>query len=374
MKWRAALLAALACAGLAANAQEIFRFPAKGKVPAGYPASYAATIAGAEQEGRLIIHSTTDRAIAAPLVEDFQVLYPQIEVLYQDMNSTDLDNTYLSDVLTSPTTADILWSSAMDLQFRLATSGRAQEYASPEIAKLPDWAVWKNRAFATTYEPVVFIYNKGLLKDDEVPRSHAELARALTEKRDRFAGKVVTYDIGRSGLGFLLATQDDQVSPEYWALAKALGGAGTRFAATTEAMIARVARGEDLIAYNALGSYVSIESKANAALGFVFPRDYTLVVTRIMLIGEKASNPNAARLWVDYILSRRGQTVMASGANLFSLRSDVEGANTAAALAKSLGASLKPIALGPNLTVSYADRTKRLAFLKQWQQAVGAKP
>ena len=374
MKWRAALLAALACAGLAANAQEIFRFPAKGKVPAGYPASYAATIAGAEQEGRLIIHSTTDRAIAAPLVEDFQVLYPQIEVLYQDMNSTDLDNTYLSDVLTSPTTADILWSSAMDLQFRLATSGRAQEYASPESAKLPEWAVWKNRAFATTYEPVVFIYNKGLLKDDEVPRSHAELARALTEKRDRFAGKVVTYDIGRSSLGFLLATQDDQASPDYWSLVKAMGGAGARFVATTDAMIARVAKGEDLIAYNALGSYASVESKTNASLGFVYPRDYTLVVTRIMLIGEKASNPNAAKLWVDYILSQRGQTVMANRANLFSLRPDVEGANTAAGLAKLLGSSVKPIALGPSLTVSYADRTKRLAFLRQWQQAAATKP
>lgn len=371
---RCAVGVALACAALGAGAEEIFRFPAKGRVPAGYPAAYAATIAAAEQEGLLIIHATTDRAVAAPLIDDFQTLYPRIEVVYQDMNSTDLDNTYLSDMLTSPTSADILWSSAMDLQFRLANSGHAQAYDSPEIPKLPAWATWKNRAFATTYEPAVIVYNKSLLKPDEIPRSHGDLARLLTERKERFAGKVVTYNIERSSTGFLLATQDELASPDFWALMKTLGGVGVRIVPTTEAMLTRVAKGEDLIAYNALGSYAFTESKANAAIGYVYPRDYTLVVTRIMLIGEKAANPNAAKLWVDYVLSQRGQSVIANRANLFSLRADVEGANTATALAATLGQSVKPIGLGPGLASTYSDRLKRLAFVKQWQQAVGAKP
>jgi iron(III) transport system substrate-binding protein len=363
-----------ACAALGAGAQEIFRFPAKGKVPVGYPAAYAGTISAAEQEGRLIIHSTTDRAVAAPLIDDFQLLYPRIEILYQDMNSTDLDSTYLSDLLTSPTSADILWSSAMDLQFNHAKSGHALAYESPEIAKLPAWAVWQNRAFATTYEPAVIVYNRNLLGPDEVPASHADLARLLVEKKERFAGKVVTYNIARSSTGFLLATQDEQAAPDFWAFMKALGGVGVRVVPTTEAMLTRVGKGVDLIAYNALGSYAFIEAKANPAIAYVYPRDYTLVVTRVMLIGEKASNPNAAKLWVDYVLSQRGQSVMANGANLFSLRADVEGTNTAAALAATLGQSVKPIALGPSLASNYADRVKRQAFVKQWQQAVGAKP
>ena len=126
------------------------------------------------------------------------------------MNSNDLYNGYLGDLLASPTTADVLWSSAMDLQFRLASAGQAQAYDSPEIAGLPAWAVWKNVAFGTTFEPIVIVYNKRLLAPDEIPQTHADLARLLTEKRDRFAGKVVTYDIERSGLGFLLATQDER--------------------------------------------------------------------------------------------------------------------------------------------------------------------
>ncbi|HTP45825.1 MAG TPA: ABC transporter substrate-binding protein [Casimicrobiaceae bacterium] len=359
---------------LQVTAQEIIRFPAKGQVPPGYPAQYAAIIAAAEQEGQLVIHSTTDIGIAAPLIDDFQTLYPRIEVRYQDMNSNDLHNVYLGDLLASPTTADVLWSSAMDLQLRLASAGQAQAYDSPEIAGLPPWALWKNLAFGTTFEPIVVIYNKRLLAADEIPQTHADLARLLTEKRDRFFGKVATYNIERSALGFLLATQDERASGEYWPLIRALGSVGTHLVPTTEAILTRVGKGEDLLGYNALGSYAYIESKRDSSVGYVYPRDYTLVITRIMLIGKKAANPNAARLWVDYLLSRRGQTVLADGANLPSLRGDVAGANSAAALTNALGQSLRPIPLGPDLLATFSDQTKRLAFLRQWQQAIAMKP
>jgi len=357
----------------AASAQEIIRFAAKGKVPPGYPAQYAALIAAAEQEGQLLIHSTTDLAIVAPVVEDFQTLYPRIEVRYQDMNSSDLYNGYLDDLLTSPTTADILWSSAMDLQLRLASAGQAQTYASPEISKLPEWAVWQNQAFGTTYEPIAIVYNKRLMAPDEIPQTRGDLVRLLSDRRDRFAGKVVTYNIERSGLGFLLATQDAAASKDFWSLAKALGSVGTHVVPTTEAMLARVGKGEDLIAYNALGSYASIEARKDSALGYVFPQDYTLIVTRVMLIGKKAANPNAARLWVDYLLSRRGQTILTNDVGLVAVRADVEGKDSAA-LTKALGASAKPILLGPELLTPFPDPAKRLAFVKQWQQAVGVKP
>jgi iron(III) transport system substrate-binding protein len=363
----------LSCVSFGATAQELMRFPAKSQVPSGYPAGYAATITAAEREGKLVIYSTTDIDIASELIDDFQSLYPKIEVEYQDLNSGDLYNRFLSDVLSSPTSADVVWSSAMDLQFSLVDQGYAQAYRSPEIAGLPQWAVWKEQAFATTYEPVVIAYNKRLLAADEIPQSHADLARLLVEKSSRFRAKVVTYDIERSGLGFLLATQDEQAAENFWDLARALGNAGVRFQAATESMLKRIASGEDLIAYNVLGSYAYRDARKDPSIGYVYPKDYTLVVTRIMFIGKKAGNPNAAKLWVDYVLSRRGQTVLANRANLFSLRDDVDGEATAAALTRVLGDSLKPISLGPSLTAYLSDRSRRLGFLEQWQQSAARK-
>src|SRR5262249_6691124 len=126
---------------------------------------------------------------------------------------------------------------------------------------------------------------------DEVPKTHADLARMLTDKRDRFVGKVVTYNIERSGLGFMLAVQDDKAMGDYWLLAKALGGAGARVVPTTEAMLTRVADGGDVIAYNALGTYANAQAKRNPSLAYTYMQDYTLVISRVMLIGNKAANP-----------------------------------------------------------------------------------
>jgi len=368
-RWAAA--GALASFCLIAAAQDIAHFPAKGKIPSGYPAGYAAVIAAAEQEGKLVIHSTTDLALAAPLVEGFQALYPRIEVRFQDMNSSDLYEGYLHDVLTTPTTADVLWSSAMDLQFRLVAAGHIQPYDSPEAAALPAWARWKNIAFGTTYEPVAIVYNKQQLAANEVPETHADLARLLTEQRSRFAGKVVTYNIERSGLGFLLATQDAAASNEFWPLATALGAVGAKGVATTDAMLTRVSRGEDLIGYNALGSYARIAAARDPKLGYVLPRDYTLVVTRVLTIGKKAANPNAARLWVDYVLSKQGQATLAKKSGLLPVRTDLEAA--ADAPIKALVPNARPIALEAEIASTVADPAKRLAFLQQWQRAVAPK-
>ncbi len=66
------------------------------------------------------------------------------------------------------------------------------------------------KAYGTTYEPVVFIYNKRLIPQNEVPDSHTALAKLIASQADKFKGKVTTYDIEKSGLGFMLAVQDSQ--------------------------------------------------------------------------------------------------------------------------------------------------------------------
>jgi iron(III) transport system substrate-binding protein len=91
-----------------------------------------------------------------------------------------------------------------------------------------------------------------------------------------------------------------------------------------------------------------------------------------MFINKSAKNVNAAKLWLDYTLSKRGQTVIANDAQLYSIRNDVKGETTSADLLKQHGASLKPLPVSPML-LQYLDQSKRLAFLKQWKEAVSKK-
>jgi len=90
------------------------------------------------------------------------------------------------------------------------------------------------------------------------------------------------------------------------------------------------------------------------------------------VIPKVAKHPNAGKVFLDYLLSARGQEIIANKAALFSIRSDVQGEYTASSLNKALGSSLKPIPVNASLLV-YLDQSKRLAFLKQWQEALGTR-
>jgi len=138
-------------------------------------------------------------------------------------------------------------------------------------------------------------------------------------------------------------------------------------------MLKQVASGKATIAYNVLGSYALAQARKDSNIGYVFPSDYTLVMSRLQLINEKATHPNAARLWVDYILSQRGQTVIANQAGLYSVRADVSGDATAARLTQTLGDSLRAIAVGPTL-IGYLNNENYRDFIQQWRKAVGNAP
>ena len=346
-------------------------FHAGAQVPAGYPAGYADTIAAAKKEGKVVVYSTTDTAAAGFLIKDFQVLYPGISVEYNDMNSTEIYNRFISERAAGAGSADVLWSSAMDLQIKLVSDGGALTYASPEIASLPSWAVWKNEAFGTTYEPLAIVYNKRLLSGDEIPQSHADLLRVFTTKTDKLKGKVTTYDIEKSGVGFMLITQDSKYNPQFWDMVKALGVVDPRVQSSAGTMMERISSGENLLGFNIFNSYAALRAKKDPSIGIVLPKDYALVMSRVMFASKTAKNPNAAKLWVDYILSKRGQTIIANQSELGSIRGDVEGEMTVAGYTKLLGSAAKPIPVSAEL-LAYLDQAKRLDFIKQWQAAIRA--
>ncbi len=336
--------------------------------PEHYPSGYADIVAAARSEGRVVVYSTTDAGSVSALIRDFESLYPGVQVDYNDLNSADLHNRYLAETASGRPSADVLWSSAMDLQMKLANDKHAAEYASPEAGALPTWAVWRNAAYGTTFEPAVFVYNKRFVDAAEVPRTHADFLALMTTWREKYSGKVSTYDIEKSAVGFLFATQDSRVQPRFWDLADALGANGVSFHRNTSTMVERIASGKDYLGYNLIGSYALARARRDPSVGVVLPQDYTLVMSRIALLSKTAPHPNAGKLWLDYLLSHRGQTLLANRSELASIRSDVEGEFTAATLRSTLGASLRAIGVGPTLLV-FLDQSKRGEFLRRWQRS-----
>jgi iron(III) transport system substrate-binding protein len=346
--------------------------PVQAQVPAGYPADYKAIVDGAKKEGKVVVYSTTDAKLASPLVKDFEAAYPGIKVEYTDLNSTEVYNRFISENAANAASADAVWSSSMDLQMKLAADGLAMTYKSPEGAALPAWARWKDSVYATTFEPIAIVYNKRLVPPEDVPKTHADFVKLLTTKADKYQKKVTTYDAEKSGVGFMLVNQDAKLNPAFWDLVKAMGARGANMQSSTGTMMERVSSGENLIGYNILGSYALTRAKKDPSIGIVFTTDYNLVLSRLVFVAKNAKNPNAGKLWVDYLLSKRGQTIAAEQAELYSVRTDMTGKDTGVAFAKELGSAVKPIAVNDDL-LQGLDQTKRLEFLKQWQAALGRK-
>jgi len=171
----------------------LFVATASAQVPQGYPADYSTIVEAAKKEGKVVIYATTDRIAANPLIKDFQAAFPGIQVDYSDLNSTELYNRFIAEVAAGAT-GDVLWSSAMDLQVKLAADGNAATYVSPEAASLPKWAVWQNQAYGTTYEPITFVYNKRLMPAADVPADHTALLNLLISKTAAYRGKLTAYD------------------------------------------------------------------------------------------------------------------------------------------------------------------------------------
>lgn len=350
-------------------ATTVLALPSFAQTPEGYPDSYKEVVDAANEEGKLVVYSVTS---AVPLLlEDFQKLYPDIKLEYVSGDTGPLYDQIISEAAATKapfrSTADVVWSSAMDLQLKLVADGYALAYDSPEKSNLPEWASWKDEAFGTSCEPIGFAYNKELVDEAEVPHTRADLVKLLTENPDKFKGKVTTFDPETSGLGYMLATQDLTMAPDAYAdFARALGASDVFLGSGTGAQFTRLSAGDSLIGYNMLTSYAAGRAKKDhPKLGYVLPEDYSLVLTRVMFIPKNAAHPNAAKLWVDYLLSKRGQEMLVAS-DLGSLRSDVAQDAAPCGQVMKMGDAMKPIPVSGE-SLSYLDADKRAEFMTQWK-------
>ena len=203
-----------------------------------------------------------------------------------------------------------------------------------------------------------------------MPDSHAALAKLIASQTDKFKNKVTTYDIEKSGLGFMLSVQDHNADPNYFKTLADVAKGGLSVQSSTGTMMERVSSGENLIGFNILGSYAEARAKNDPSLGISYPKDYTLVLSRVSFISQQSQNSNAAKLWLDYVLSEKGQSILANQADIPSIRNDIEGKNDIDGLTKILGNALKPIPVDETL-LEYLQPKKRLEYIKEWRTAAG---
>ncbi len=336
-----ALVILLATLGLASAARgEVVLFAVDGEV------------------GRLVIYSTLDTRLVRPMIEAFQAQSPGIAVKYEDLLATEIAQRVVAETDAGQATADFVFSSAMDQQMKLANDGYAQPVKIG--ADWPSWANWRDTAFALTFEPAVLVYHKPSFPDGP-PLSRLHLIEWLRQAPLDMRGRIGTYDIERSAVGYLYLARDAEHFADIWTLLRAMAATGLQTFATSQEIIDRVADGRLVLGYNILGSYAADQSRLHPDLGLVQFSDFTVVVSRVGLVPRAAASPDLGAAFLDFLAGADGQRLLADRLRLPAVSLGLNDADTAAAL--------RPVPVSPGLLV-YLDQAKRRGMIRKWRDAL----
>jgi iron(III) transport system substrate-binding protein len=316
----------------------------------------------------LSIHAATDLYALKPLIADFQKLSPGTSVKIVEYVTNDLFAAAAKACAEDRALGDVYLSSSVDQLVKLANDGCAQEVKGQGVGEAARWANWRDEVFGFTYEPIVMVYNRKLVPAAHVPRAHIELADLLRREAEMYRGKVGTYDIRISGIGYLLAFNDArQTTTTYGRLLESLGRSEVVVRCCTSEILDEIAAGRVLIGYNLLGSYAYERVRRGDPLGIVMPSDYTLVLSRGAMVPARAANAELAARFVNYLLSRRGQDVAARESFFFSASGKappgIEGPDVVTS------GVARPIAVGPAL-LAVQDAARRERFLEDWSRSM----
>lgn len=311
----------------------------------------------------LVVEAALDREVVTPLLDAFRAAHPDIALEFRDRSTLEVDERVVGD---GPA-PDVVISSAMPWQMARVNEGYARRLDSAEARQWPDWAKWRNEVFGFTFEPIVMAYRLDLSRHMMPPQTHADLHTLLTTEQAHLRGRVTTYSPLESGVGYTLFQQDARYTPRFWDLVAGMGRVDARLENSTRAMLEGISEGRYWLGYNLLGSYAMVWAQDHPEVIVQVPQDYSLVMMRMAFIHRDAPHPEAAEVFVDFLLGREGQRVLAGQTPLFSVRPDIIGPYTAARLRDQVGERLYPIPLNASL-LAFVDPQRRDAFLARWRR------
>lgn len=311
------------------------------------------------------IDSSTDTEVFAPILEAFASRVPEVAIRYREITTNELYQLAESGCTGNAPAADLVVSSSIDQQVKLANDGCAQPNRSTQVQALPAWAKWRDEVVGLTYEPAVIVYNRDLVPAGQVPHSRFDLIDLLRPADNPFAGRIATYDIERSGVGYMFAFVDAQQATTFGRLIEAFGRNKVVATCCSAEIIDAVASGRFLIAYNMLGSYALARAADDRRIGVVAPTDYTLILARAALIPKRAQNPMLARQFIDFALSDEGRRLLTESGLIVPF----DGPNGLVATGEV--PTLRPIALSPALLIGLDKQTQE-NFLALWRSSLGS--
>jgi iron(III) transport system substrate-binding protein len=270
-------------------------------------------IAAARQEGKVVWYTSVDVRAAERIARAFEAKYPGIAVQVErsgaERNFQRLAQEYASNIQV----ADALESSDAAHFIVWKQRGWLAPYVPEDVGKYwpPEqkdadgtYATWR-----ATFSPLA--YNTKLLKADDAPKSYADLLDP------KWAGKLVKAHPGYSGT-ILTAT---------FAIARTLGWSFFEKLAKQRVMQVqsaadppkKLAAGERLVMADGSEAMLHQVKEEGNPVAPIYPVEGTPAITGPAGVAKAAPHPNAARLYISFLLSLEGQQLVVDVAGMRSV-------------------------------------------------------
>lgn len=281
-------------------------------------ARITALIEAAKGEGAVtywdvVIQPETNDALTAEF-RKYYGLPDTFKVNYQLLATAALVTRVEQEIGADKVTVDIAAIGSPSWVFERAAKGDALEYDSPQYqhyAKAIESGLGKKGFFAFN-GAYLFVPMWDSTRLDFKGKTWKDVVAAVP------AGRLSFGDVSKS-VAYLAtyAGQRKVLDVDYF---KKLAETKGSFIVRSEQIAGRVVSGEDLMAFSGMPTRAYQNNQKGAKLKFIFPEEGVVLLPQNMFILKKAPHPNAAKLWIDFILSERGQNLVVKGEALISGR------------------------------------------------------
>ena len=284
----AAILSALGSVGLARAA--------------GPDIKTGADIAKAEQEGEVVYYSHDGESGASAVVEGFTRDFPKIKAKYVRAQTGALFNKVLAERSAGRYDVDVIQFSeigtAVDFQkrggYERYVSPQAEAYAPEHLSPTPGDYFWVGVTFAG------IAYNTDRVPEADAPKTWKDLLDPRW--RNAMSTKQAT-----SGMQFMEWYMLRQLyGDDYW---KEFARQRPRGFDARAQLFDRLAKGEDKVCALAEFAGYALYKEKKAPIAFVAPADGLPATPALAGVVNKAPHPEAARLFIDWLMSPRGQEI-----------------------------------------------------------------
>jgi iron(III) transport system substrate-binding protein len=296
-------------------------------------------IEGAKKEGQVVFYASMEAQAAQRVSAGFEKKYPFVKVNATRIGSERMATRLVAEAQSRKVQADVVSQSGFDFHGVLQ-KGVFDIYNSPERAGLPaeykdDKGLWTMNAATLN----VIGYNTRLVPAANVPKSFWDLADPkwkgqllMDENESKWMAGMMTYYGEAKVVDLLrkLATQEIQFRVGH-TLIQTLAAAGER-----PVVVVAFANGVERL------------KRDRAPIDWV-AADPIIGLTFGLGLAKDAPHPNAAKLLIDYLLSKEGQEIIAD-VGYFAPRRDV-----AAPIMKQVPPSMKVIPLSMALAAKYNE-------------------